>query len=49
MGVGQQTFGLERLMDVFESVAINDRRRSGFHMRDQMRSALVARLGQMPL
>ncbi len=24
MGVGQQTFGLKRLMDVFESVAIND-------------------------
>jgi hypothetical protein len=30
-------------MDVFESVAINDRCRRGLHMRDKMRSGLASR------
>ena len=47
MGIGQQALGFERRMDVFESVAIDDGCRRGLPMRDQMRSAFVARLGQM--
>jgi hypothetical protein len=36
-------------MDIVESVVSDDRCRRGFHMRDQVRSALVSRPGQMHL
>jgi hypothetical protein len=49
MGVGQQTLSFERLIDVFERIAINDGCRRGLYMRDQVRATLVTSLGQMIL
>ena len=49
MGVGQQTLGLEPVMNAVEGVAIHDRRRRGHHMRDQVRTALVTSLSEMNL
>lgn len=49
VSVGQQPLGLEPTMNGVEGVAIHHWRRRGLHMRDQMRAALVASLGQMNL
>jgi hypothetical protein len=49
VSVGQQTLGLEPIMNGVEGVAIHDRRWRGLHVRDQVRTALVASLGEMNL
>ncbi|NBJ13851.1 hypothetical protein GR304_23630 [Microvirga sp. SYSU G3D207] len=49
VSAGQQTLCLAGLVNFCESVAINEGRGRGLHMRDQVLAALVARLGQMHL
>jgi hypothetical protein len=49
VSAGKQILGLEPIMNGVEGVAIHDRRRRGLHVRDQVRTALVASLGEMNL
>jgi hypothetical protein len=49
VSIGQQTLGLEPVMNAVEGVLIHNWRRGGLHVRDQVRTAPVASLGEMNL